>query len=167
MFSFTTAGESHGPGLVTIVEGLPKGLDVSAEGIAAELARRRLGFGRGKRMAIEKDELEILGGIRHGKTLGSPVAVLIRNTEWPRWAEEMSPAPADSRKQVTRPRPGHADLAGMLKYDTEDARDILDRGPHRGRPSREAAARGSRGLGNQPRGRHRRGSKRRPAAGPG
>jgi chorismate synthase len=136
MFRFMTAGESHGPGLVTVVEGLPRGLKVSAEGIADELARRRLGFGRGKRMAIERDSLEILGGVRHGSTLGSPVAVLVRNTEWPRWAEEMSPEPAPARKPVTRPRPGHADLAGMLKYDTDDARDILERAS-----ARETAAR--------------------------
>jgi chorismate synthase len=136
MFRFMTAGESHGPGLVTVVEGLPRGLEVSAEGIADELARRRLGFGRGKRMAIERDSLEILGGVRHGSTLGSPVAVLVRNTEWPRWAEEMSPEPAPVKKPVTRPRPGHADLAGMLKYDTDDARDILERAS-----ARETAAR--------------------------
>ncbi len=133
---FMTAGESHGPGLVTIVEGLPRGLDVSPDQITDELARRRMGYGRGKRMAIEKDEIEILGGIRHGRTLGSPVAVVIRNTEWPRWSEEMSPEPAPSRKQVTRPRPGHADLSGMLKYGTDDARDILERAS-----ARETAAR--------------------------
>lgn len=136
MLRFMTAGESHGPGLVTIVEGLPRGLHVSADQITVELARRRMGYGRGKRMAIEKDEIEILGGIRHGDTLGSPVAVLIRNTEWPRWSEEMSPEPATSRKQVTRPRPGHADLPGMLKYGTDDARDILERAS-----ARETAAR--------------------------
>ncbi len=136
MLRFMTAGESHGPGLVTIVEGLPRGLEVSIEGIATELARRRLGFGRGNRMAIEKDGLEILGGVRHGTTLGSPVAVVVRNTEWPRWAEEMSPEPAPTRKAVTRPRPGHADLAGMLKYGTDDGRDILERAS-----ARETAAR--------------------------
>jgi chorismate synthase len=136
MLRFMTAGESHGPGLVTIVEGLPRGLEVSIDGIAGELARRRLGFGRGNRMAIEKDGLEILGGVRHGITLGSPVAVVIRNTEWPRWAEEMSPEPAPVRKAVTRPRPGHADLAGMLKYGTDDGRDILERAS-----ARETAAR--------------------------
>lgn len=136
MLRFMTAGESHGPGLVTIVEGLPRGLEVSAGQITDELARRRMGYGRGKRMAIEKDEIEILGGIRHGRTLGSPVAVVIRNTEWPRWSEEMSPEPAPSKKQVTRPRPGHADLPGMLKYGTDDARDILERAS-----ARETAAR--------------------------
>jgi chorismate synthase len=141
MLRFMTAGESHGPGLVTIVEGLPRGLEVMPEQITDELARRRMGYGRGKRMAIEKDEIEILGGIRHGRTLGSPVAVLIRNTEWPRWSEEMSPEPAASKKTVTRPRPGHADLAGMLKYGTDDARDILERAS-----ARETAARTVAGI---------------------
>jgi chorismate synthase len=136
MLRFLTAGESHGPGLVTIVEGLPKGLEVDAGGLGLELTRRRHGYGRGKRMAIERDEIEILGGVRHGRTLGSPVAVLIRNTEWPRWEEIMSPGPGEAGKEVTRPRPGHADLAGMLKYDTDDARDILERAS-----ARETAAR--------------------------
>lgn len=136
MFRFLTAGESHGPGLVTIVEGLPAGMPCLREGLASELARRRLGFGRGNRMKIERDELEFLGGVRHGRTLGSPVAVLIRNTEWPRWSEEMSPDPGEPRRPMTTPRPGHADLAGMLKYDTKDARDILERAS-----ARETAAR--------------------------
>jgi chorismate synthase len=136
MLRFLTAGESHGPGLVTIVEGLPRGLVVTADGLSAELARRRHGFGRGQRMRIEQDELEILGGVRHGVTLGSPVAVLIRNTEWPRWDRVMSPEPSESGGELTRPRPGHADLAGMVKYDTDDARDILERAS-----ARETAAR--------------------------
>jgi chorismate synthase len=136
MLRFLTAGESHGPGLVTIVEGLPRGLEVNQEGLETELARRRHGYGRGKRMSIEQDEVEILGGVRHGNTLGSPVAVLIRNTEWPRWREIMSPGPGAAAKVVTRPRPGHADLAGMLKYGTDDARDILERAS-----ARETAAR--------------------------
>lgn len=136
MLRFLTAGESHGPGLVTIVEGLPKGLEVTVDDMAAELARRRHGHGRGRRMAIEGDELEILGGIRHGRTLGSPVAVLVRNTEWPRWEAVMSPHPMEAGKRITRPRPGHADLAGMVKYDTDDARDILERAS-----ARETAAR--------------------------
>nr|MDJ0954948.1 chorismate synthase [Acidimicrobiia bacterium] len=89
MLRFLTAGESHGPGLVTIVEGLPAGLPVSTDSLAEELARRRLGYGRGRRMSLERDELEILGGVRFGETLGSPVAVIIRNTEWPKWQEEM------------------------------------------------------------------------------
>ncbi len=136
MFRYLTAGESHGPGLVAVVEGLPAGLPVRREELAAELARRRLGFGRGNRMKIERDELEILAGVRHGYTLGSPVAVLIHNTEWPRWAEEMSPDPGEPKRPMTAPRPGHADLAGMLKYDTHDARDILERAS-----ARETAAR--------------------------
>ena len=106
------------------------------EGLGAELARRRLGYGRGNRMKIERDELEIMGGVRHGRTLGSPVAVIIRNTEWPRWQEEMSPDPGSPRRPMTTPRPGHADLVGMLKYDTKDARNILERAS-----ARETAAR--------------------------
>lgn len=139
MFRFLTAGESHGSGLVATVEGLPAGLIVSSEGIAAELARRRLGFGRGARMRVEQDELEILAGVRHGKTLGSPVAVIVRNSEWPRFQETMSAEPVEDSqegKKLTAPRPGHADLAGMMKYDTRDARDILERAS-----ARETAAR--------------------------
>jgi chorismate synthase len=136
MLRYLTAGESHGPALVTIVEGLPAGVEVDSDGLAGELARRRLGYGRGPRMRIEKDEMEILGGVRFGLTLGSPVAVVIRNTEWPRWQEEMSPGPGEARRPMTAPRPGHADLAGMLKYDTHDARDILERAS-----ARETAAR--------------------------
>jgi len=136
MLRFITSGESHGPGLVATVEGLPSGLEVTAEGIADELARRRLGYGRGPRMRLEKDELEILAGVRFGVTLGGPVTVLIRNTEWPRWQEEMSPEPGTATKTETKPRPGHADLVGMMKYDTYDARDILERAS-----ARETAAR--------------------------
>lgn len=136
MLRFLTAGESHGPGLVTIVEGLPAGIEIAAEDFSAELARRRLGYGRGRRMSLEKDELEIMGGVRFGKTLGSPVAVVIRNTEWPKWQEEMSASPGESRRPLRTPRPGHADLAGMVKYDTRDARDILERAS-----ARETAAR--------------------------
>lgn len=136
MFRFLTAGESHGPGLVAIVEGLPAGLPFSREELATELGRRRLGHGRGARMRIEQDEVEVMGGVRHGRTLGSPVAVVIRNTEWPRWEEEMSPEPGEPKRRLTTPRPGHADLAGMIKYDTHDARDILERAS-----ARETAAR--------------------------
>ena len=136
MLRFLTAGESHGPGLVTVVEGVPAGLVVTRDGLGAELARRRLGYGRGARMKIEQDKLEIMGGIRHGRTLGSPVAVIIRNTEWPRWSEEMSPDPGTPKRPMTTPRPGHADLVGMLKYDTKDARNILERAS-----ARETAAR--------------------------
>lgn len=137
MLRFLTAGESHGPGLVATVEGLPAGLPFDVDGLAAELARRRLGYGRSPRMGIEKDTLEILGGVRHGRTLGSPVAVLIRNTEHEtKWSEEMSPHPGTPKRPMTTPRPGHADLPGMLKYDTHDARDILERAS-----ARETAAR--------------------------
>jgi chorismate synthase len=136
MLRFLTAGESHGPGLVTIVEGLPAGLGVSVDAIASELARRRMGAGRGRRMTLEQDELEILGGVRFGATLGGPVAVVVRNTEWPKWSDVMSPEPGDAGRRMTTPRPGHADLAGMLKYDTHDARDILERSS-----ARETAAR--------------------------
>lgn len=139
MLRFLTAGESHGPGLVTVVEGLPKGLEVDVDGLASELARRRHGYGRGKRMSIEQDEIEIMGGVRHGRTLGSPVAVLIRNTEWPRWQEIMAPGPGSAGNEVTRPRPGHADLAGMVKYETDDARDILERASARETAARTAA----------------------------
>jgi chorismate synthase len=136
MLRFLTAGESHGPGLVTIVEGLPAGIEVRADGMAEQLRRRRLGFGRGRRMQIEQDELEILGGVRHGRTLGSPLAVVIRNSEWAKWSEEMSPEAGQPKRVMATPRPGHADLAGMLKYDTHDARDILERAS-----ARETAAR--------------------------
>lgn len=136
MLRFLTAGESHGPALVAVVEGAPSGVPFLVEELGAELGRRRLGHGRGNRMRIEKDELEIIGGVRHGRTLGSPVAVLIRNTEWPRWQEDMSPHPGEPTRTLTAPRPGHADLVGMQKYDTEDARDILERAS-----ARETAAR--------------------------
>ena len=141
MLRFITSGESHGPGLVATVEGLPSGVSVDSAEIASELARRRLGFGRGPRMRLEKDELEILGGVRFGRTLGGPVTILIRNTEWPRWQERMSPDAIDDEaasviKRETAPRPGHADLVGMQKYDTHDARDILERAS-----ARETAAR--------------------------
>ena len=136
MLRFLTAGESHGPGLTTIVEGLPGGLVVDINDLGAELARRRLGYGRGPRMKLERDELEILGGVRFGKTLGSPVAIIIRNTEWEKWQDEMSPFPGKAEKPATAPRPGHADLAGMQKYATHDARDILERAS-----ARETAAR--------------------------
>ena len=136
MLRFLTAGESHGPGLVTIVEGLPKGLEVTSDDFSRELARRRHGYGRGGRMQVETDDLEIIAGIRHGRTLGSPVSVMVRNTEWPKWSEVMAVEPKVPAKAITRPRPGHADLAGMLKFDTDDARDILERAS-----ARETAAR--------------------------
>jgi len=136
---FLTAGESHGKGLVVIMEGLPAGLPVVAEDVASELARRRLGFGRGPRMRFEADEITLLGGIRHGRTLGSPVAIEIANSEWPKWIEEMSPAPGAPSKVLTQPRPGHADLAGMQKYGFDDARDVLERASARETAARVAA----------------------------
>ncbi|MHB1732127.1 chorismate synthase [Ferrimicrobium acidiphilum] len=137
MLRYLTAGESHGQSLVVIVEGLPAGLSVTTEQLGAELARRRLGYGRGPRMRFEADDLVLLSGVRHGRTLGSPVAVEIKNSEWARkWTEEMSPAPGLPTKKLTKPRPGHADLAGMLKYGFDDARDVLERAS-----ARETAAR--------------------------
>ena len=139
MLRFLTAGESHGRALVVIVEGLPAGLTVQASDVADELARRRLGYGRGPRMRFEADEITLLGGIRHGRTLGSPVAIEIANTEWPKWTEEMSPDPGAPSKVLTQPRPGHADLPGMLKYGFEDARDVLERASARETAARVAA----------------------------
>jgi len=136
---YLTAGESHGQALVVIVEGLPAGMKVTAEDIQAELGRRRLGYGRGPRQRFEQDEIVLIGGIRHGRTLGSPVAIEIKNSEWFRsdvWHEEMSPAPGATKKPLTQPRPGHADLTGMQKYGFTDARDVLERAS-----ARETAAR--------------------------
>ncbi|MCX6513486.1 MAG: chorismate synthase [Actinobacteria bacterium] len=142
MLRYLTAGESHGQALVVIVEGLPAGLNVTAEQIQNELGRRRLGYGRGPRQRFEVDEIELLGGIRHGRTLGSPVAIEIKNTEWFRsdvWHEEMSPAPGKTKKPLTQPRPGHADLSGMQKYGFSDARDVLERASARETAARVAA----------------------------
>ena len=139
MLRFLTAGESHGRAIVVTIEGLPAGLEVTAEQIQAELARRRLGYGRGPRMRFEADELTLIGGIRHGRTLGSPVAIMIGNTEWPKWEQEMSPAPGRTEKPLTQPRPGHADLAGMQKYGFDDARDVLERASARETAARVAA----------------------------
>ena len=139
MLRFLTAGESHGRALVVVVEGLPAGLPVEAADVTNELARRRLGYGRGPRMRFEADEITLLGGIRHGRTLGSPVAIEIANTEWPKWTEEMSPDPGAPSKVLTQPRPGHADLPGMLKYGFEDARDVLERASARETAARVAA----------------------------
>ncbi len=136
MLRYLTAGESHGKSLVVILEGLPAGLSINHQEITGELSRRRLGFGRGPRMRFEQDEIELLAGIRHGRTLGSPVAIEIANTEWPKWVEEMSPDPGRPAKVLTAPRPGHADLAGMQKYGFLDARDVLERAS-----ARETAAR--------------------------
>jgi chorismate synthase len=136
---FLTAGESHGPALVAIVDGIPAGLPLEPASIDLQLKRRMGGYGRGARMKIEADRVEILSGVRFGRTLGSPIALLVRNRDWVHWeramALERSPGPSEARR-VTRPRPGHADLAGALKYGTHDARDILERAS-----ARETAAR--------------------------
>ncbi len=139
MLRYLTAGESHGKALVVIVEGLPAGLPITVGEIQDELARRRLGFGRGPRMRFEADEVTLLAGIRHGRTLGSPVAIEIANTEWPKWEQEMSPDPGVPSKLLTKPRPGHADLAGMQKYGFDDARDVLERASARETAARVAA----------------------------
>ena len=141
MLRFLTAGESHGPALVVIVEGLPAGLPILIDDVGSELARRRLGYGRGPRMRFEADEIEFLGGVRHGRTLGSPVAILIHNSEWAtgKWNDEMASAPGATASPLTQPRPGHADLAGMQKYGLRDARDVLERASARETAARVAA----------------------------
>ncbi|MEY3341309.1 MAG: chorismate synthase [Actinomycetota bacterium] len=142
MLRFLTAGESHGKALVVIVEGLPAGLPVTAADIQSELARRRLGYGRGPRQRFEVDEITLVGGIRHGRTLGSPVAIEILNTEWFRsdkWHKEMDPAPGRTEQPLTSVRPGHADLTGMQKYGFDDARDVLERASARETAARVAA----------------------------
>ena len=144
MLRWLTAGESHGPGLVAVLEGLPAHVEVTSADIVDALARRRLGYGRGARMKFEQDQVDIIGGIRHGRTLGSPIAVRIGNTEWPKWEKVMAADPVDEAElealarnaALTRPRPGHADLVGMQKYDFDEARPILERAS-----ARETAAR--------------------------
>jgi chorismate synthase len=153
MLRWLTAGESHGPALMATMEGLPAGVEITTSDVAAALARRRLGFGRGARMAFEQDAVEFLGGVRHGLTMGSPLAIRIGNSEWARWETVMSPDPVDAEalaaaddvgapqeiarnKPLTRPRPGHADLVGMQKYGFDDARPVLERAS-----ARETAAR--------------------------
>jgi chorismate synthase len=144
MLRWLTAGESHGPGLVAVLEGLPAHVQVTSTDIVDALARRRLGYGRGARMKFEQDRVEIIGGLRHGRTLGSPIAIRIGNTEWPKWEKVMSADPVDEAElealarnaALTRPRPGHADLVGMQKYDFDEARPILERAS-----ARETAAR--------------------------
>ncbi|CAA9475131.1 MAG: Chorismate synthase, partial [uncultured Solirubrobacteraceae bacterium] len=146
MLRFTTAGESHGPALVSTLEGMPAGVPLLAADVDRELARRQQGYGRGRRMQIETDQIEFLAGVRAGETLGSPIAMLVRNRDWKNWVDVMDPAPRDGgesaprRRAVTRPRPGHADLAGVLKYDRDDARDILERASARETTARVAAA---------------------------
>ena len=152
MLTWSTFGESHGQALVATVEGIPKGVRVSSDMIASALARRRLGYGRGSRMKFERDEVTLLAGIRHGATLGSPIAVTIGNTEWPKWETIMSPDPLDlddpevaaalasgRGATLTRPRPGHADFAGLVKYGASDIRDILERSSARETAARVAA----------------------------
>jgi chorismate synthase len=144
MFRWLTAGESHGRALVAICDGVPAGVRITTEDVAAALARRRAGYGRGARMTFERDEVELTGGVRHGRTLGGPVAIRIANTEWPKWETVMSPDPVEAatldsqarNAPLTRPRPGHADLAGMQKFGHTDARPILERAS-----ARETAAR--------------------------
>lgn len=145
MLRFTTAGESHGPGLVSMLEGMVAGLPLQADDVNRELARRQQGYGRGRRMQIERDEVEFISGVRAGITMGSPIAMLIRNRDWKNWVDVMDPAPRDGdpdprRRAVTRVRPGHADLTGLLKYDRDDARDILERASARETTARVAAA---------------------------
>jgi chorismate synthase len=141
---FLTAGESHGPALVAVLDGVPAGVEITTAEVARQLGRRRLGYGRGARMSFEADEVELTGGVRHGRTLGGPVAVRVANTEWPKWRTVMASDPVDAallsdqarNAPLTRPRPGHADLAGMQKYDVDDARPVLERAS-----ARETAAR--------------------------
>lgn len=143
MVRWLTAGESHGPELVAVIEGLPAGIPVTEESITDALARRRLGYGRGARMKFEADQLSVSGGIRHGVTQGGPVALRVGNTEWPKWEDVMNPWPVEPEKlsgaraaALTRPRPGHADLAGMQKYGFDESRPVLERAS-----ARETAAR--------------------------
>ena len=144
MLRWLTAGESHGPGLVAVLEGLPAHVQVTSADIVDALARRRLGYGRGARMKFEQDQVDVIGGLRHGRTLGSPIAIRVGNTEWPKWEKVMAADPVDEAElealarnaALTRPRPGHADLVGMQKYDFDEARPILERAS-----ARETAAR--------------------------
>jgi len=144
MLRWLTAGESHGAALVGIIEGVPAGVRLTTQDLATVLARRRLGYGRGARMSFEADEVTLLGGVRHGTTIGGPVAVMIANSEWPKWRQVMSPDPVDAElleglarnAPLTRPRPGHADLVGMQKYGFDEARPVLERAS-----ARETAAR--------------------------
>ncbi|WP_123960139.1 chorismate synthase [Corynebacterium pseudopelargi] len=153
MLRWTTAGESHGQALIAMVEHMPAGVPITREDISAQLARRRLGYGRGARMKFEADEVTLLGGVRHGSTMGSPIAIMIGNTEWPKWTTIMSADPIDLEDEdvaaamasgrgarLMRPRPGHADFAGMLKYDLEEIRPVLERASARETAARVAAA---------------------------
>lgn len=152
MLRWTTAGESHGQALVAMIEHMPAGVPVTREEISSQLARRRLGYGRGARMKFEADEVTLLGGVRHGLTLGSPIAIMVGNTEWPKWTTIMSADPVDMEDEetaaamnsgrgakLTRPRPGHADFSGMVKYDFDEARPVLERSSARETAARVAA----------------------------
>src|SRR5258705_6290055 len=140
VFRFPTAGESHGPGLVAIVEGMPAGLELDRQALDRDMARRQLGHGRGGRMKIESDSVEIRSGVRHGRTLGSPVAVLVANRDYANWEERMNPWPVDAEvEEVHTPRPGHADLAGLLKFGHDDVRNVLERASARETAARVAA----------------------------
>lgn len=146
-FRFTTAGESHGPGLTAIVEGLPAGLELDREALDRDMARRQLGHGRGGRMKIESDTVEVRSGVRHGRTLGSPVAVLVANRDYANWEERMSPWPVEAEvDEVHLPRPGHADLVGAQKYGHDDIRNVLERASARETAARVAAGALARGL---------------------
>jgi chorismate synthase len=137
---FTTAGESHGPGLVAVVEGLPAGLRLDRDALDRDMARRQLGHGRGGRMKIERDSVEIRSGVRHGRTLGSPIAILVENRDYPNWEERMNPWPVEAEiEEVHTPRPGHADLAGLLKFGHTDVRNVLERASARETAARVAA----------------------------
>ncbi|WP_327145646.1 chorismate synthase [Nocardia sp. NBC_01327] len=147
MLRWITAGESHGPALVTILEGMVAGVEVSSADVGAQLARRRLGYGRGARMKFEADVVTLVGGVRHGRTMGGPVAIEVANSEWPKWTQVMSADPVDEAElaelarnaPLTRPRPGHADYSGMLKYGFDDARNVLERASARETAARVAA----------------------------
>lgn len=149
-----TAGESHGPALVAILEGMVAGVEVTSEEISAQLARRRLGYGRGARMKFEADKVTVIGGVRHGRTMGGPVAIEVANSEWPKWTTVMSADPVDEAEladqarnaPLTRPRPGHADYSGMLKYGFDDARPVLERASARETAARVAAGTVARGF---------------------
>src|SRR5215210_412454 len=154
MLRWLTAGESHGPALAAILEGVPAHVRITSDDISGALARRRLGYGRGARMKFEQDALEVIGGIRHGETQGGPVALRIGNSEWPKWQTVMSADPVDPAElegaarsaPLTRPRPGHADLVGMQKYDFDDARPVLERASARETAARVAVGEVARAL---------------------
>ena len=139
MLRYLTAGESHGRALLVIVEGLPAGLPLTVEDVQGELGRRRLGYGRGPRMRFEADEVTLVSGVLHGETIGSPVGIEIKNSEWEKWEETMSPAPGGGGRRLTQPRPGHADLAGMQKYGFDEVSKILERASARETAARVAA----------------------------